>query len=42
VIVDLSGNWGVGHADIIVVGPATYLYTATSFETRGRYVLVRR
>ena len=42
VIVDLSGNWGVGHADIVVVGPATYLYTATSLETRGRYVLVRR
>jgi len=42
VIVDLSGNWGVGHADIVVVGPATYLYTATSTTTRGRYVLVQR
>jgi len=42
VIMDLSGNWGVGHADIVIVGPATYLYTATSLETRGRYVLVRK
>ena len=42
VTMDLSGNWGVGHADIVIVGPATYLYTATSTTTRGRYVLVRR
>jgi len=42
VIMDLANNWGIGHADIVIVGPATYLYTATSTTTRGRYVLVRR
>jgi hypothetical protein len=42
VIMDLSFNWGVGHADIVIVGPATYMYTATGADTRGRYVLVRR
>jgi hypothetical protein len=41
VIADLPGNVGLGHADIVIVGPATYLYTATSPATRGRYVLVR-
>jgi len=42
VIMDLANNWGIGHADVVIVGPATYLYTATSTTTRGRYVLVRR
>jgi hypothetical protein len=42
VIMDLANNWGIGHADIVFVGPATYLYTATSTTTRGRYVLVGR
>lgn len=42
VIMDLVNNWGIGHADIVIIGPATYLYTATSQNTRGRYVLVRR
>lgn len=42
VLMDLPGNVGVGHADLVVVGPATYLYTATSSATRGRYVLVRK
>ena len=42
VIMDLANNWGIGHGDLLVVGPATYLYTATSQTTRGRYVLVRR
>lgn len=42
VIMDVANNWGIGHADIVVVGPATYLYTATSQTTRGRYVLVHR
>jgi len=41
VLMDMPGNVGVGHADIVIVGPATYLYTATSDTTRGRYVLVR-
>jgi len=42
ILMDLPGNVGVGHADLLIVGPATYLYTATSPTTRGRYVLVRR
>jgi hypothetical protein len=42
VIMDVANNWGIGHADLVIVGPATYLYTATSQSTRGRYVLVRR
>ncbi len=42
VIMNVADNWGVGHADIVIVGSATYLYTATSQSTRGRYVLVRR
>ena len=42
VIMDVVNNWGIGHADVVIVGPATYLYTATSQTTRGRYVLVRR
>jgi len=42
VIMDVSYNWGIGHADIVIVGPATYLYTATSQITRGRYALVYR
>lgn len=40
IIMDVANNWGIGHADLVVVGPATYLYTATSQNTRGRYVLV--
>jgi len=42
VIMDLANNWGIGHGDLVTVGPAAYLYTATSTTTRGRYVLVRR
>ncbi len=42
VIMDVANNWGIGHADLVLVGSATYLYTATSQTTRGRYVLVRR
>ena len=42
VIMDVVNNWGIGHADLVIVGPATYLYTATSETTRGRYVLVQR
>jgi hypothetical protein len=41
-VMDVDNNWGIGHADIVLFGPATYLYTATSQATRGRYVLVRR
>ena len=46
IIMDLPGNVGVGHADIVIVptpyGPATYLYTTTVEGTRGRYLLLTR
>ena len=42
IITDVANNWGIGHGDLVIVGPATYLYTAASQTTRGRYVLVRR
>ena len=42
VITGLPGNVGLGHGDLVLVGPATYLYTTTSPTIRGRYVLVRR
>jgi len=42
IIMDLDFNWGIGHADVLVVDGVTYLYSATSQETRGRYKLVWR
>jgi hypothetical protein len=39
IIMPVSPNFGVGHADVLVIGGVTYLYTATSMQTRGRYVL---
>src|SRR5574341_1345896 len=33
-------NWGVGHADIVIVDGVTYLYTGTPAHVRGRYRLV--
>jgi len=42
IIMDLPGNVGVGHADLVIVSNATYLYTGTSSVSRGRYVLVWR
>lgn len=39
IIMDMQFNWGVGHADLVIIEDVTYLYTATSTETRGRYVL---
>lgn len=39
VIMDVQFNWGVGHADIVMMDGVTYLYTATSTTTRGRYRL---
>jgi hypothetical protein len=42
ILMDLPGNVGVGHADLVLAGGATYLYTATPGFTRGRYVLVQR
>lgn len=32
-------NWGVGHADLLVIDGVTVMYTATSQTTRGRYIL---
>jgi hypothetical protein len=37
---DVPGNVGLGHADLLLLDGLTYLYTATSPTTRGRYVLV--
>jgi beta-xylosidase len=39
IIMDLVDNWGIGHADLINIDGVTYLYTATSQDSRGRYVL---
>ena len=39
VLMPVAFNYGVGHADIVVVDGVTYMYTATSQDTRGRYVL---
>lgn len=39
VLTDVTDNWGVGHADLLVVDGVTIMYTATSTTTRGRYVL---
>ncbi|GAB4523649.1 MAG: hypothetical protein OHK0046_37580 [Anaerolineae bacterium] len=39
VIMDMGFNWGIGHADLIVIEGVTYMYSATSQETRGRYRL---
>jgi hypothetical protein len=33
-------NWGIGHADLIILNGRTYMYTATPQLTRGRYMLV--
>lgn len=40
VLMPVSPNFGVGHADLIVLHGETFMYTATSMETRGRYRLV--
>ena len=40
VLMDSGFNWGVGHADLLVLEGVTYLYSATSQHTRGRYKLV--
>jgi hypothetical protein len=38
-LLPLSPNFGVGHADLLIVDDQTIMYTATSMNTRGRYVL---
>jgi hypothetical protein len=35
----LVDNWGIGHADLLVIDGVTYMITATSTSTRGRYRL---
>ena len=42
IISSLPANVGIGHADLLILGQNTYLYTSTSDSTRGRYVLVHR
>ncbi len=39
ILVGLVDNWGIGHADLLVVDGVTTMITATSRTTRGRYVL---
>ncbi|NDJ36458.1 MAG: hypothetical protein GYB64_17530 [Chloroflexi bacterium] len=39
VLGDVADNWGVGHADIVIVDGVTYMYTATPELIRGRYRL---
>jgi hypothetical protein len=39
VIQPVDFNFGIGHADLVVVDGVTYLYTATSQTARGRYIL---
>ena len=39
IIQDVAFNWGIGHADVIVLDGVTYPYSATDQRTRGRYVL---
>lgn len=39
VLFPVSFNFGVGHADLLVVDGVTYMYTATSQTERGRWVL---
>ena len=39
-LVDLPGNIGLGHADIVVLAGRTYLYTSLDGVTRSRLALV--
>ena len=39
VIMDVAFNFGIGQADLLVIDGVTYMYTATSESTRGRYTL---
>ncbi|MFN8446459.1 MAG: hypothetical protein U0175_37055 [Caldilineaceae bacterium] len=41
-LVDLPGNIGVGHADVVVYEGKTYLYTSLDGKVRSRLVLVWR
>jgi hypothetical protein len=39
-LVDLPGNVGLGHADVLILNGTTYLYTSLDGETRSRLKLV--
>ncbi len=36
---DMRDDWGVGHADVLVINGQTVMYTSTSQTTRGKYEL---
>ncbi|MEO0561075.1 MAG: hypothetical protein AAF125_03105 [Chloroflexota bacterium] len=38
-LMPVSPNFGVGHADLMVINGETIMITATSMNTRGRYIL---
>jgi len=40
VLSSVVDNWGIGHADLLVVDGTTYMYTGTPQMTRGRYMLM--
>lgn len=42
ILLDLPGNVGVGHADLVIVNGETYLYTTLDGSKRSRLHLVRR
>jgi len=42
ILVDMPGNIGLGHADIVVIDGVTYLYTSANGWTRGRFELRRK
>jgi hypothetical protein len=39
-LVGLPGNFGLGHADLVVVNGQTLLYTSLNGATRSRLALV--
>jgi hypothetical protein len=39
VLMDVSPNFGIGHADLLIVDGITMMYNAASDKTRGRYIL---
>jgi len=41
-VTDVGDYWGIGHADLVIYQGTTYMYSSTSPETRGRYVLVKK
>jgi len=39
ILMPVTFNFGIGHADLLIVDGLTSMYTATSQTTRGRYIL---